>query len=265
MLLCRHHSVTFARKGFKPLPYSYYVRCIITTNFIPKYVFWKGVGRILPYAEFGQIKYGKRVQINHITTNKKFFVTKFDILRLHFDQYRQRIRTTRYMKQSEFLEIVMPFKDKLYRLAKRLLVSSEEAEDATQEIMLKLWSNSDRIGKFRNVEAFAMTMTKNLCLDRLKSKQADHLTLVHREYSNGGTSLQGQIEARDTMALVARIIEQLPEQQRLVLQLRDVEQYGYDEISDISGMKPGAVRTALSRARKTVRERLLQEHSYGIG
>ena len=79
------------------------------------------------------------------------------------------------MKQAEFLNVVMPFKDKLYRLAKRLLVSREEAEDATQEVLLKLWSKNEAMGQYKNVEAFAMSMSKFFCLVRLKSKQAVNL------------------------------------------------------------------------------------------
>ncbi|MGI9551440.1 MAG: RNA polymerase sigma factor [Aurantibacter sp.] len=169
------------------------------------------------------------------------------------------------MQQSEFLNIVMPFKDKLYRLAKRLLVSTEEAEDATQEILLKLWSKNKAIGTYKNVEAFAMTMTKNFCLDRLKSKQAGNLTLVHSNYSDGGSSLQDQVEATDSVSWVQKIMEELPEQQKMVLQLRDVEEYNFDEIAELLDMQPTAVRVALSRARKVVREKLLEKHSYGIG
>ncbi|MEK6155635.1 sigma-70 family RNA polymerase sigma factor [Flavobacteriaceae bacterium 3-367] len=169
------------------------------------------------------------------------------------------------MNQTEFLSVVMPFKDKLYRLAKRLLVSTEEAEDATQEILLKLWSKSKAIESYNNVEAFAMTMTKNFCLDRLKSKQAGNLKLVHSNYADGQTSLQKEVEAKDSVDWVQKIMEDLPEQQKLVLQLRDVEEYDFDEIADLLDMKPTAVRVALSRARKTVREKLLQKHSYGIG
>jgi len=159
----------------------------------------------------------------------------------------------------------MPFKDKLFRMAKRLLVSTEEAEDATQEILLKLWTKSSAIGTYKNVEAFAMTMTKNLCLDRLKSKQAGNLKLVHSNYSDESTSLQKQVEAVDSVSWVQKIMEELPEQQKMVLQLRDVEEYDFDEISEMLDMKPTAVRVALSRARKIVREKLLQKHSYGIG
>jgi RNA polymerase sigma-70 factor (ECF subfamily) len=168
------------------------------------------------------------------------------------------------MKQSEFLNVVMPFKDKLYRLAKRLLVSSEEAEDATQEILMKLWSKKNKIEGYKSVEAFAMTMTKNFCLDRLKSKQAGNLKLVHSNYSDDSSSLQGQVEARDSADWVQRIMEELPEQQKLVLQLRDVEQYEYAEIEALLDMKPTAIRVALSRARKTIREKLTEKHRYGI-
>ena len=169
------------------------------------------------------------------------------------------------MTQSEFLNVVMPFKDKLYRLAKRLLVSSEEAEDATQEILMKLWAKNNKISSYKNVEAFAMTMTKNFCLDRLKSKQSSNLKLVHSNYTDEGTSLQKEVEVKDSLSWVEKIMEELPEQQKMVLQLRDVEQYEFEEIAELLDMKPTAIRVTLSRARKAVREKLLQRHSYGIG
>lgn len=169
------------------------------------------------------------------------------------------------MRQSDFLNVVMPFKDKLYRLAKRLLVSTEEAEDATQEILMKLWTKNESFEKYKNVEAFAMTMTKNFCLDRLKSKQASNLKLVHSNYGDENASLQRQVEAKDSLSWVEKIMEGLPEQQKMVLQLRDVEEYDFDEIGELLNMKPTAIRVTLSRARKTVREKLMQKHSYGIG
>jgi RNA polymerase sigma-70 factor (ECF subfamily) len=169
------------------------------------------------------------------------------------------------MTQLEFLNVVMPFKDKLYRLAKRLLVSTEEAEDATQEILMKLWAKNKRIEGYLNVEAFAMTMTKNFCLDRLKSKQSQNLKLVHSNYTDENVSLQRQLEASDSVNWVEKIMEELPEQQKMALQLRDVEEYEFEEIAQLLEMQPTAVRVALSRARKTVRDKLLQKHSYGIG
>lgn len=168
------------------------------------------------------------------------------------------------MQQTEFLHTVMPFKDKLFRLAKRLLVSREEAEDATQEVLMKLWSSKKRMQEYKNVEAFAVTMTKNYCLDRLKSKQAGNLKLVHSNYTDENVSLQRNLETRDSLDWMSKIMDELPEQQRMVLQLRDVEQYEFNEIEEMLSMKPTAVRVALSRARKAVREALIKTHSYGI-
>ncbi len=168
------------------------------------------------------------------------------------------------MTQTEFLNIVMPFKDKVFRLAKRLLVSTEEAEDATQEILMKLWNNKKKIQEYKNVEAFSMTMTKNFCLDKLKSKQAQNLKIVHSNYEDHNVSLQKQVELNDSLSWVERIIEDLPEQQKLVIQLRDIEQYDFEEISKMLDMNNTAIRVTLSRARKTIREKLTNTHSYGI-
>lgn len=168
------------------------------------------------------------------------------------------------MTQAEFLNIVMPFKDKVFRLAKRLLVSKEEAEDATQEILLKLWNNKQKISEYKNVEAFSMTMTKNFCLDKLKSKHAQNLKIVHSNYQDNNLSLQKQVELNDSLGWVSKIMEELPEQQKIILQLRDFEQYNFEEIGKMLNMNQTAIRVALSRARKTLREKLTKTHSYGV-
>ena len=145
------------------------------------------------------------------------------------------------MKQSEFLKTVMPFKDKVFRLAKRLLVSTEEAEDATQELYFKLWKNKNKLSDYNSIEAFAMTMTKNYCFDRLKSKQASNLKLVHSNYQENSTSLQKRVELDDSVSLVHKLIENLPEQQKIIIQLRDIEEYEFEEIAEMLQINPTAV------------------------
>jgi RNA polymerase sigma-70 factor (ECF subfamily) len=167
------------------------------------------------------------------------------------------------MKQNDFVATVLPFKDKLYRLAKRILVSSDEAEDAVQEVYLKLWKGKQRMENYKSIEAFAMTMTKNYCLDRLKSKQASNLKIVHSNYKND-ENLDRQIDVKDGVSLVFKIMETLPEKQRIILQLRDVEAFEYSEISKMLEINETAIRVALSRARKTVRQQLIKKHKYGI-
>lgn len=169
------------------------------------------------------------------------------------------------MNQHEFVTLVAPFKDKVFRLAKRLLVSTEEAEDATQEVLVKLWNRNQTLVDYNSVEAFAMTITKNYCLDQLKSKRAGNLKIVHNNFTDRQPSLQQQLEDSDSLSWVEKIINNLPEQQRLIVQLRDIEQYEFEYIAEILEMNETAVRVALSRARKTIRTFMTKTHSYGIG
>ena len=168
------------------------------------------------------------------------------------------------MNQKEFLETVLPFKDKVFRLAKRLLVSTDEAEDATQELYFKLWKNKDKIENYQNVEAYAMMMTKNYCLDQLKSKRASNLTLVHSNYKDESSELESSFEFKDGASIIKRMMNDLPEKQRMIIELRDIENYDYEEIGKIMDMEPTAIRVALSRARKTLREKFIKKQNYGI-
>src|SRR6056297_3028388 len=103
------------------------------------------------------------------------------------------------MKQHKFINLMRPVQDKMYRMALRLLVSKEAAEDAVQEVMLKLWSRKRQLSSYNNLEAFAMTVTKNHCLDQLKLKQNNNLRIVHSNYESGESSLQHRVEVRDDL------------------------------------------------------------------
>jgi RNA polymerase sigma-70 factor (ECF subfamily) len=168
------------------------------------------------------------------------------------------------MKEKEFLHIVLSFKDKLFRLAKRYLISHDAAQDATQDVLLKLWVNRDKINSYKNVEAFAMTMVKNTCLDQLKSKSAQNIKIVHNNYKDKNISLSNETEIKDSLSIVEKLINELPEKQRIIMQLRDVEQYTFDEIGKILELNQGAIRVSLSRARKTIRQKMIKYHNYGI-
>lgn len=163
------------------------------------------------------------------------------------------------------MQLVNPFKDKLYRVAKRLLVSTEEAEDATQEVLVKLWNRNETLNDYNSVEAVAMTMTKNYCLDQLKSKRAGNMKIAHNNFTDREAGLQQKLEDNDTWNWVEKIINNLPEQQKLIVQMRDIEEMEFKEMSDVLEMNEQAIRTALSRARKTIRDKMIKTHDYGIG
>jgi len=168
------------------------------------------------------------------------------------------------MNQQEFTNLVMPFKDKVFRLAKRFLVSKDAAEDATQDVYLKLWKNKEKLLSYNNVEAFTMTMIKNHCLDVLKLKSSSNLKIIHSNYKDNSQNLDKQTDNKDSVNIIHQLIDKLPPKQKLIIQLRDVEQYSFEEIGKILEIQPTAIRVALSRARKTIREQLLKKHKYGI-
>jgi len=167
------------------------------------------------------------------------------------------------MKSKEFIFLLEPFKDKLFRIAKRLLVSHEEAEDATQEVIVKLWKQKDKLNEYKSVEALAVTMTKNYCLDQLKSKRAQNLKLVHSNYRDWNTGIEQKIEEQDNTNWIGKIVATLPENQKLVFQLRDIEGHEFEEIANMLEISETNARVLLSRARKTIKEALIKKHQYG--
>jgi RNA polymerase sigma-70 factor (ECF subfamily) len=166
------------------------------------------------------------------------------------------------MTTEEFKTEVLPIKNKLYRFALRLLGDTEEAQDIVQEIFLKLWSRKDILREYRSIEAFAMTMTRNLCYDKIKSPSSKKDTINESTEMTEHRTPYQETELSDTMKLVYRAMEGLPEQQKMVIHLRDIEQCDFDEIAEVTGLSMNNVRVQLSRARKKIREALIKLNNY---
>ena len=170
------------------------------------------------------------------------------------------------MDLQTFKQKVLPVKDKLFRLAKTMLRHHEEAEDALQDVFLKLWVNQHKVEACTSIEAFAMTVTKNLCLDRLKLKKPRHLAdVTEMEIDSGHTTPYQRSEFKDSAQVMQQLVDQLPEQQKLILHLRDVEGYTFEEIEQITQLPLNTIRVNLSRARKQVREQYLKIEKYEVG
>ena len=169
------------------------------------------------------------------------------------------------MDSERYKTEVLPCKNKLYRLALRLLGGHEDALDAVQETFLKLWNVREKLDACRSVEAFAMTMTKNYCLDKLRARRTisiEGTCLQAESYTNTDVH-EHRFEVEDTFRRVKNLMMGLPEQQRLIIQLRDVEGYDFQEISEIMEMNINAVRVNLSRGRRRLRELYIKKEGYG--
>ncbi|QJP35599.1 sigma-70 family RNA polymerase sigma factor [Nonlabens sp. Ci31] len=168
------------------------------------------------------------------------------------------------MNQQTFVKTFKEVQKKMYFLSKRLLTSHEEAADAVQEVMARLWEKRFQLEEVRNKEAYAMQMVKNYSLDRLKSKQASHLKIVHSNYDSEERNVEDELERLGKIKLVQNMINELPEQYKMIIQLRDIQRYDFEAIEKIMNMKATAVRVGLSRARKMLKEKIEEQYKTEI-
>jgi len=168
------------------------------------------------------------------------------------------------MTQLEFINTVSRLEDRMYRLAKMMLISTDEAADAVQEVFAKLWTKRDKLNNISNRDAYFMRAVRNFCLDRIKSKQAKEGRLDSVQFMVQGASVEKQYDNQEAVSVVAQLMLTLPEKQRMIVHLRDIEGYDFREIATMVDMNENAIRTALSRARKTLKTKLLKQYEYGL-
>lgn len=162
------------------------------------------------------------------------------------------------MELKQFKITVLPLRDKLLNYARKLTESPDDAEDAVQEVLLKLWNKRLELEQYRSIEAFAMTMTHNLCMDLWRTRHTADVSLELVKDANAGQSPERLLEIKDEIRLMREIIDSLPTLQRTIMRMKDIEEYETEEIAAITGCNPEAIRSNLSRARKRVREVYLQ-------
>ncbi|MFN0215729.1 MAG: RNA polymerase sigma factor [Saprospiraceae bacterium] len=169
------------------------------------------------------------------------------------------------MNWALFQEQVFPIRHKLFRFALRITGSVHEAEDVVQEVLEKVWKTApEQTENVQNWEAWCMTMTRNRSLDKNRSqsiRRTAPLEAIAERSSDFATPAQAT-EQNDLIDRLKNMMQQLPEKQRLVMHLRDVEELSYEEISESLGISLDQVKVCLHRARKTVREKMVQEVSY---
>lgn len=168
------------------------------------------------------------------------------------------------MNANDFKRRFLPYHRKLYRVAFRLMGNVQDAEDMVQEVYLKLWKKREELPPdIGNMEAYCTTLTKNLCLDALRSRQADEDGRTPEEMEiSSEKDLFGEVAARDETNHMKRIIHNLPPQQRQVIVMRDVNDCSMEEIEQATGLTAVNIRVILSRTRKKIREQFNAIRNY---
>lgn len=170
------------------------------------------------------------------------------------------------MKNISFRNDVLPLKDALYRLALRITLSHEEAEDIVQDTLIKVWDKRESWNEIESIEAFSITICRNLALDRIKKHDNLNDSLEERQTESPDTSstpFEDTLQ-QDRIELVRNLVNALPEKQRSCMQLRDFEGKPYKEIANILGISEEQVKVNIFRARQTVKERFQKFDNYGL-
>ncbi len=170
------------------------------------------------------------------------------------------------MSLEDFTHLILPIKNKLFRFSLRIVGNVAEAEDVVQEVFIKVWNKRNDLANYSNVEAWCMTLTKNLSIDKLRSKhrRADSIKDGFDIPTAKSDTPYHQTAYNDTFDRVQKLLNNLPEKQRMVMQLRDIEGLTYQEIADALDISLQQVKVNLFRARQQIRVQLVNTESYGL-
>ena len=147
------------------------------------------------------------------------------------------------MKKLSFRDDVLPLKDKIFRLALRITLSRAEAEDIVQDVLIKVWNRRDDLAEVDSIEAYSLTVCRNLSLDRLQRKENDNVNLDDAPPTEADDAPPDlQMIRNERIDNIKRLIERLPIPQRAAMQLRDMEGKTYKEISAITGQTEEQVK-----------------------
>ena len=159
------------------------------------------------------------------------------------------------MSGKEFTQAYLPLRDRMYRVALYILESEQDAEDAVQDLYIKLWNGSDILDNVRNPEAYCITMVRNLCLDRLRRKENKLVGAMDRDIADDREPADSIIR-KEELGRVLKAMENLSEKQRKVLKMRVFDEMSYNDISNETGMSHLTIRVMISQARKKIRRML---------
>lgn len=155
----------------------------------------------------------------------------------------------------------LPFKDKLYRYALNIVCDAQDAEDIMQELLVKIWKRREQYEQLENKEAWCMTVTRNMAIDKTRSRKirTDDID-SYFNIKDKSPTVDLSLEQKERMNSILKLLNELPEQQRQIIHLRDVEGYTYKEIAEITENSIDFVKVSLHRARKNLKEALLKRN-----
>lgn len=171
------------------------------------------------------------------------------------------------MKNISFKNDVLPLKNVLYRLALRITMNREEAEDVVQDTLMKVWDRRDTWQDIDSIEAFSLTICRNIALDKTKRMSRKDESLDQKDYEPSASAVvtpDERAEQKDLLNMVRRIVDGLPEKQKTCMQLRDFEGKSYKDIAKVLSITEEQVKVNIYRARQAVKQKFNENAEYGL-
>lgn len=169
------------------------------------------------------------------------------------------------MQEISFRDDILPLKDKLFRLALRITFDRAEAEDIVQDTMIRVWDKREEWSRFGSIEAYCLTVARNLAIDRSRKTEARNLQIIpEMEEVGGAPDPYKQFVDNERKHIIHELINRLPPTQRLVMQMRDIEGDSYKDIAKALDLTEEQVKVNLFRARQKVKQQYTQIDEYGL-
>ena len=157
------------------------------------------------------------------------------------------------MTSERFQQEYLALADSLWQVAWYILEDAAEAEDAVQELFLRLWRGKDALDGIRSPKGYAIRVLRNLCLDRIRQSRK---MLPAKDLPEAAQPARQDdaVDERERLAKVLDAIKSLPERQREVLTLRTLDGLSYEEIAEQTGINYLTLRVLLSQARAKLKK-----------
>lgn len=171
------------------------------------------------------------------------------------------------MKTITFRRDVLPLKDMLFRMALHIVLVREDAEDIVQETLLKVWSKRDSWDSIESMEAWCITICRNLALDHVRRKHSlldVSSSKVEHSLPDDSRSPLEEAHHNSRVEVVKQLIGTLTEKQRTCMMLRDIEGKSYKEIADVLDMTIEQVKINIFRGRQAVRNKYQKIDNDGL-
>lgn len=167
------------------------------------------------------------------------------------------------MQAQDFRRDWLPLGDAVYRVALYILEDPDDASDAVQDLFLKLWNTREKLDSVQNPKAYAITLIRNLCIDRIRSAKRFFALRCEEDLPEAGfmASEPDILASREKLRRVLAIIEGLPDRQRQLVRLRLLEGMDYSRIARKTGITENNARVLVSIARKTIKEQMKDERA----